>query len=146
TCDPSNLRQTCNRFSRGLTPFHPESPALKRVIAPGGNCATVLVYELAAAPAEHPWKLRLARLKGTVDYDGFERVSTQSVLDVLEIPQNRRNSGTYRVLSRVMGELGWSPIRLRALTRGAYLEQVRGYCRVPSTPTAEHSPAHHVCG
>jgi len=29
----------------------------------------------------------------------------------------------------VMRELGWTPVRVRDLTRGGYKEQVRGYCR-----------------
>jgi hypothetical protein len=28
-----------------------------------------------------------------------------------------------------MRELGWTPVRVRDLTRGGYKEQVRGYCR-----------------
>ena len=30
-----------------------------------------------------------------------------------------------------MSELGWMAVRVRGLTRGGYLEQVRGYCREP---------------
>jgi len=51
------------------------------------------------------------------------------LLDVLEVPQCRRRAGTYRKLSKLMVELGWTPVRVRARTRGDYLEQVRGYCR-----------------
>jgi hypothetical protein len=43
-----------------------------------------------AAQPEHPWKLRLARVKGKVGYDGIARVSTQTLLDILEIPQQNR--------------------------------------------------------
>src|SRR5476649_1767705 len=85
--------------------------------------------EIAAQDAAHPWKLRLRRVQGKVDYDGHERVSTQTILDLLEIPQNRRTAGTYRLLARVMAELGWTAVRVRDMTRGGYLEQVRGYCR-----------------
>ena len=28
-----------------------------------------------------------------------------------------------------MADLGWMAVRVRGLTRGGYLEQVRGYCR-----------------
>jgi hypothetical protein len=85
--------------------------------------------ELAARRAAHPWKLRLDRVQGKVDYDGVARVSTQTLLDILEIPQNRRRAGTYRLLAKLMAELGWTAIRVRDRTRGGYLEQVRGYCR-----------------
>ncbi len=85
--------------------------------------------DIAARNTEHPWKLRLQRVQGKVDYDGLERVSTQTLLDLLEVPQNRRTAGTYRLLAGVMAELGWTAVRVRDMTRGGYLEQVRGYCR-----------------
>ena len=55
-------------------------------------------------------------------------ISTQNLLDLLEIPQGRRTAGTYRILARLMAELGWTAVRVRDLTRGGYKEQVRG-CR-----------------
>ena len=83
----------------------------------------------AAAPPIDPWRLRLERVRGKVDFDGMERVSTQHVLDVLEMPQRERTAGAYRHLASLMSELGWSPVRVRDLTRGGYKEQVRGYVR-----------------
>ena len=78
----------------------------------------------------HPWEDRLRGLRGTTGYDGVERVTTQAVLDRLEIPQRARNSATYLELARTMRALGWSPIRVRGLTRGGFREQVRGYARM----------------
>jgi hypothetical protein len=66
----------------------------------------------------------------------LERISSQTLLDLLEVPQRNRTAGTFRRLSKVMTELGWSAVRVRGLTRGAYLEQVRGYCREASGPHA----------
>jgi hypothetical protein len=85
-----------------------------------------------AAPAEaaDPWRLTLARARGKIDFfDRLERVSSQTLLDLLEVPQRQRTAGTYRRLSKVMTELGWAAVRVRDLTRGGYKEQVRGYCR-----------------
>ena len=76
-----------------------------------------------------PWRLRLERLRGKVDFDGMERVSTQHVLDVIELPQRERTAGAYRHLAKLMAELGWTAVRVRDLTRGGYKEQVRGYVR-----------------
>jgi hypothetical protein len=76
-----------------------------------------------------PWRLPLGRLRGQVGDDGIERVTTQVVLDVLEIPQRARRAGTYRRLAKLMAELGWTAVRVRGLTRGGYLEQVRGFAR-----------------
>jgi hypothetical protein len=33
-----------------------------------------------------------------------------------------------------MRELGWTGVRMRDMTRGGYLEQVRGYCREVNKP------------
>jgi hypothetical protein len=76
-----------------------------------------------------PWRLPLERVRGKTDYDGIERVTTQMLLDVLEVPQRRRTAGAYRQLAKIMAELGWTAVRVRDLTRGGYKEQVRGYCR-----------------
>ncbi len=59
-------------------------------------------------------------------FDGSERIRTQTLLDVLEVPQRARTAGTYRHLAKVMGELGWTAVRVRDK------EQVRGYVRTPS--------------
>ena len=82
----------------------------------------------AAQPVD-PWRLRLERVRGRIDFDGHERISTQTLLDILEIPQRKRTAGTYRHLAKLMAELGWAAVRVRDLTRGGYKEQVRGYTR-----------------
>jgi hypothetical protein len=76
-----------------------------------------------------PWRLPLERLHGKIGDDGIERVTTQSVFDILEIAQHSRGAGACRRLAKLMTELGWTAVRVRGLTRGGYLEQVRGYCR-----------------
>ena len=84
----------------------------------------------AAAESADPWRLCLERVRGKVDFfDRLERISSQTLLDLLEVPQRNRTAGVFRRLSRVMTELGWTPLRVRDLTRGGYREQVRGYCR-----------------
>jgi hypothetical protein len=80
------------------------------------------------APAD-PWLAPLHRVRGKVEFDGQERVSSQTLLDMLEVPQRSRTAGTYRRLAKLMAELGWTAVRVRDLTRGGYREQVRGYVR-----------------
>ena len=95
-----------------------------------------------AGAAEHvdPWRLTLERVRGKVDFfDGLERVSSQTLLDLLEVPQRNRTAGTFRRLSKVMAELGWTAVRVRDLTRGGYKEQVRGYCRDADRVSRSHS-------
>ena len=84
-----------------------------------------------AAHDGDPWRLRLERLPGKIGDDGVERITTQLLFDILEVPQRSRGAGACRRLAKLMAELGWTAVRVRGLTRGGYLEQVRGYCREP---------------
>jgi hypothetical protein len=84
--------------------------------------------QASARPAD-PWRLRLERARGKVGDDGVERVATQSVFDLLEVPQRGRTAGACRRLANLMRELGWTPIKARGLTQGGFRDQVRGYAR-----------------
>jgi hypothetical protein len=84
---------------------------------------------LAVEQPADPWLAPLQRIRGKLEFDGQERLSSQTVLDVLEVPQRQRTAGTFRRLARLMAELGWTAVRVRDLTRGGYTEQVRGYVR-----------------
>jgi hypothetical protein len=92
------------------------------------------VYEaqakLAARNAD-PWRLPLERVRGQIGDDGIERITTQLLFDILGVPQRSRGAGACRRLAKLMAELGWMAVRVRGLTRGGYLEQVRGYSRQP---------------
>ena len=76
-----------------------------------------------------PWRLRLERVRGKVDYDQIERVSTQTLLDLLEVPQRGRNAAVCRRLATLMRELGWTPIKARGMTQNGFRNQVRGWAR-----------------
>ena len=84
--------------------------------------------KIRAAPAD-PWRLRLERARGKVGYDGVERVSSQSLMDLLEVPQRARTSGACRRLAKIMRELGWRQIKARGLNQRGLLEQIRGWAR-----------------
>jgi len=84
---------------------------------------------LAVNCPDDPWLARLRRVRGKVEFDGLERVTSQTLLDMLEVPQRSRTAGTYRRLAKLMAELGWTAVRVRDLNRGGYREQVRGYVR-----------------
>jgi hypothetical protein len=95
--------------------------------------------KFAAAEIVDPWRLTLERVRGKIDFfDGLERVSSQTLLDLLEVPQRNRTAGTFRRLAKVMAELGWTAIRVRDLTRGGYKEQVRGYAREARSQQPPH--------
>ncbi|WFU56827.1 hypothetical protein QA639_04680 [Bradyrhizobium pachyrhizi] len=82
----------------------------------------------AAQPVD-PWRLRLERVRGKTGFDGLERISTQLLMDILEVPQRQRTAGNYRHLCKVMVSLGWSPVRVRDFNGRGFKEQVRGYVR-----------------
>jgi hypothetical protein len=81
------------------------------------------------AKAGDPWRLRLERVRGKTAYDSVERISTQDLFDVLEVPQRARTAGACRRLARLMRELGWSPVKARGMTQSGFRDQVRGYAR-----------------
>jgi hypothetical protein len=110
-----------------LAPLH-----LTQLLSEGAKVSFLERMKTAQAEAAQPidpWRLRLERVRGTTGFDGLERVSTQNLMDVLEVPQRQRTAGTYRRLAKLMAELGWAAVRVRDLTRGGYKEQVRGYVR-----------------
>ena len=70
-----------------------------------------LLGKLKAAKAElempeDPWLAPLQRVRGKVEFDGMERVSSQTLLDVVAVPQRSRTAGTYRRLAKVNGRTG----------------------------------------
>jgi hypothetical protein len=85
--------------------------------------------QVEAAKPVDPWRLRLERVRGTTGFDGLERISTQTLLDILEVPQRKRTAGSYRHLASLMAEFGWSAVRVRDFNGRGFKEQVRGYLR-----------------
>ena len=79
--------------------------------------------------SDDPWRARLQGVKGKLGDDGVERVATQAVFDLLNVPQRNRGAGQCRRLAKLMRELGWSPIKARGLNQRGLLEQIRGYAR-----------------
>jgi hypothetical protein len=74
-----------------------------------------------AARCGDPWRLHLERVHGKIGDDGLERIRTQLLFDILEVPQRSRGAGACRRLAKVMAELGWMAVRVRGLTGGGYL-------------------------
>src|SRR5580704_19797042 len=80
-----------------------------------------------AARNTDPWLATLSNVHGRIN-KGVEQISTQLLMDILEVPQHER-AKNYRRLGRLMASLGWTAQRMIGSTRGAYLDQVRGYSR-----------------
>src|SRR2546423_15681236 len=89
----------------------------------------IATAEALARTTADPWLAPLQRVRGKVEFDGHERVSSQTLLDLLEVPQRSRTAGTYRHLAKLMTELGWRAVRVRDLNGRGFREQIRGYVR-----------------
>ena len=99
----------------------------------------LLASEAAAAegaapknsPQGDPWFAPTGRLKGRVDWDGWEYITSQQCLDALEVPMHARNGPLFRRLTKLMREHGWEPIRIKlnGIDGGGVTERVRGYQR-----------------
>ena len=78
-----------------------------------------------------PWYGPTSRLKGRVDWDGREYITSQQCLDALEVPMHARDGAVFRRLTKLMRAHGWEPIRIKlnGIDGGGVTEGVRGYRR-----------------
>jgi hypothetical protein len=78
-----------------------------------------------------PWHAPTSRLRGRVDWDRHEYITSQHCLDALEVPMHARNGALFRRLTKLMREHGWEPIRIKlnGINGGGVTERVRGYQR-----------------
>jgi hypothetical protein len=70
-------------------------------------------------------------LKGRVDWDGWEYIQSQQIMDALEVPLHARRGGLFRRLTRLMRAHNWEPIRIKlnGVEGGGVVDRVRGYRR-----------------
>jgi hypothetical protein len=71
------------------------------------------------------------RLKGRVDWDGWEYIQSQQIMDALEVPMHARRGGLFRKLTRLMRAHGWEPIRIKqgGVHVSGVTDRTRGYRR-----------------
>jgi len=77
------------------------------------------------------WYAPTSRLKGRVDWDGREYITSQQCLDALEVPMHARNGALFRRLTRLMRAHNWEPIRIKrgGVDGSAATDRTRGYGR-----------------
>jgi hypothetical protein len=78
-----------------------------------------------------PWFAPTGRLKGQVDWDGWEYTQSQQIMDALEVPLHARRGGLFCRLTSLMREHGWEPIRVKrnGVVNRTITDRVRGYRR-----------------
>jgi len=94
--------------------------------------------QAAAIPIEppDPWRPIIRTIRGQIDCKGVEQISTNQLLDILDVDMKDRIAGAHRRLSRAMTSEGWTPQRMISVTSRATLQQCRGYCRDARTEGA----------
>ena len=77
-----------------------------------------------------PWTAPLRNIRGQIGHDGLERISTDAVFEQLDLPPFKRTPDAAKRLRALMVELGWVPVRARAVTARGRAARVRGYARM----------------
>jgi hypothetical protein len=75
------------------------------------------------------WTGPLRNIRGQVGHDGLERISTEAIFEHLDLPPLKRTPDAGRRIRIIMLELGWTPVRARAVTARGRAARVRGYAR-----------------
>jgi hypothetical protein len=78
-----------------------------------------------------PWTALLRNIRGQIGHDGLERIATDAVFEQLDLPLLKRTPEAAKRLRGLMVELGWTPVRARAVTARGRAARVRGYARMP---------------
>lgn len=76
-----------------------------------------------------PWTNPLRNVRGQIGHDGVERIATDAVFEHLDLPPFKRTPDAGRRVKMIMLELGWTPVRARAVTARGRAARVRGYAR-----------------
>ena len=82
-----------------------------------------------ATELEDPWLAVLASVRGDLDRDHVETISTRQLCDILELRQDQRKAGAFQRIARLMVSLSWQPNRVYKLNGRGFREQIRGFSR-----------------
>jgi hypothetical protein len=78
------------------------------------------------------WDRVLQKIRGETGSDGVNRIATERVFDVLDLPRFQRTPEAGKRIKTIMMELGWTPVRARHVTSRGRAARVRGYARMPA--------------
>ena len=72
----------------------------------------------------------LRNIRGQIGHDGVERIATDAIFEQLDLPRLKRTPEAAKRLKVLMVDLGWTPVRARAVTARGRAARVRGYARM----------------
>jgi hypothetical protein len=76
-----------------------------------------------------PWLQPIEHLRGPIDAQGVERLSTVAIFDAIGIPQHERTPAAAKRLKALMESCGWTAVRHVSLTPLGSRSRMRGYAR-----------------
>jgi hypothetical protein len=92
----------------------------------------------------HLWTAPLRNIRGQIGYDGLERIATDAVFEQLDLPRLQRTPEAAKRLRGLMVDLGWVPVRARAVTARGRAARVRGYARMRVSVEPRPAPSSHT--
>ena len=98
--------------------------------APGQSFIERLRATRQAIKPPHPWTTPLRNIRGQIGHDGVERIATDAVFEQLDLPRLQRTPEAAKRVKLLMVDLGWTPVRARAVTARGRAARVRGYARM----------------
>lgn len=76
-----------------------------------------------------PWADTLRSIKGKIGTDGVNRIATDAIFDVLDLPRLQRTPEAGKRIKTIMLAFGWTAVRSRHVTSRGRAARVRGYAR-----------------
>ena len=73
-----------------------------------------------------PWTDVLRKIRGQTGHDGVERVATDAVFELLDLPALKRTPEAAKRLKILLVNLGWTPVRSRHVTSRGRARRGRG--------------------
>lgn len=97
------------------------------------------LHRQAISP-DDPWSVILDTIKGREGRDRVERISTEMIFELLDVPPFARNARLAERVRGLMVRRGWIPVRSRHPTGKGHAARVRGYARLADDAKVPTSP------
>jgi hypothetical protein len=92
------------------------------------------------------WIEILRNVKGRIDDDNVERISSLFLFEYLDVKPHERLSQSQRLKQAMCNALGWQQTRVFHLNERSWREQIRGYARLVETNNQLRGYCHEPLG